>query len=226
MDEPLDLKFEIDFATCGVKPKGELLLRASKVLEGYGNIRVSIGRKSEDIFEVTHRLVRLYVKCQEVIFRPRTYHVEDWLAKRITWTFMNACMQRQLPKALEYKNHIEAEAKNSELYAVALDIIGEYETYCSHVSEINKHVEGQRRIIETKRNEFLVALEKRDGLYCRACGSVEDLRIDHITPLSLGGFSVLENLQLLCSFCNGSKGNRPMEYLQERINNLRKKDVK
>jgi 5-methylcytosine-specific restriction endonuclease McrA len=32
--------------------------------------------------------------------------------------------------------------------------------------------------------------------------------IDHITPFSKGGLTILKNLQALCSPCNLSKGNR------------------
>jgi len=53
---------------------------------------------------------------------------------------------------------------------------------------------------------------KRDGSRCVACGkSVNDgakLHIDHKVPYSLGGLTVLENLQTLCAECNLSKSNR------------------
>jgi diadenosine tetraphosphate (Ap4A) HIT family hydrolase len=46
---------------------------------------------------------------------------------------------------------------------------------------------------------------------CALCGvSVQDrpLDVDHIIPKSLGGKSTYENLQVLCSKCNRSKGNK------------------
>lgn len=50
-----------------------------------------------------------------------------------------------------------------------------------------------------------------DGvLECKACGSPDNLVIDHIHPRSRGGTDLRENLQLLCSPCNSSKGAKTM----------------
>ena len=43
------------------------------------------------------------------------------------------------------------------------------------------------------------------------------LEFDHITPRSKGGPDVDSNLQLLCGWCNRTKGARSNEYLRERI---------
>ena len=45
---------------------------------------------------------------------------------------------------------------------------------------------------------------------CSCCGTaiINGYQLDHILPIALGGQSVLDNLQLLCAFCNGSKGAR------------------
>lgn len=56
----------------------------------------------------------------------------------------------------------------------------------------------------------------RDGPYCAGnCGrnmkkgpNKKIRTIDHIIPVSKGGKTVLENLQIMCRFCNQAKGNR------------------
>ncbi len=55
---------------------------------------------------------------------------------------------------------------------------------------------------------------------CNACDNqmrIIDLEIDHIIPKSKGGGNYYENYQLLCGSCNRTKGNRPMEYLIDKI---------
>jgi HNH endonuclease len=49
---------------------------------------------------------------------------------------------------------------------------------------------------------------RRDGGCCAECGSGERLEIDHIVPVSKGGSSTPQNLELLCQGCNRRKGNR------------------
>lgn len=46
----------------------------------------------------------------------------------------------------------------------------------------------------------------RDGYLCLACGSMDRLSLDHVTPYSRGGQDTLANLQTLCLSCNCSKG--------------------
>jgi hypothetical protein len=49
---------------------------------------------------------------------------------------------------------------------------------------------------------------ERDGWRCLRCGSAQDLEIDHIFPVALGGDNAESNLQTLCKSCNSSKGAR------------------
>jgi hypothetical protein len=46
----------------------------------------------------------------------------------------------------------------------------------------------------------------RDGGRCRQCGNQHELQYDHIIPVSMGGATTAENLQILCGPCNRRKG--------------------
>lgn len=56
--------------------------------------------------------------------------------------------------------------------------------------------------------EVILQLMLRDSYSCRLCGTVDNLTIDHIKPLSKEGSNALSNLQILCLKCNQRKGNK------------------
>lgn len=56
-----------------------------------------------------------------------------------------------------------------------------------------------------------IAVFVRDGNKCVRCGTLDDLSLDHIQPVSRGGGNEPENLRVLCRPCNSSKGARLVE---------------
>ncbi len=70
-------------------------------------------------------------------------------------------------------------------------------------------------VIEYKRKPISKNLRRyimeRDS-NCLKCGSVSDLTIDHIKPVSCGGENTHDNLQVLCRLCNSKKSSYPADY--------------
>lgn len=48
----------------------------------------------------------------------------------------------------------------------------------------------------------------RDGFVCQYCGSLKELTIDHVTPVSRGGKSIFENCVTACKGCNNKKSDK------------------
>ncbi|MDR0975639.1 MAG: HNH endonuclease [Christensenellaceae bacterium] len=71
------------------------------------------------------------------------------------------------------------------------------------------HAVDQRKVLTKSMRE---QVKRRDNWTCQLCGKIMrdgvGLHIDHIVPISRGGKSMLANLRVLCSKCNGSKGGR------------------
>ena len=69
-------------------------------------------------------------------------------------------------------------------------------------------IKGRRKEFAKSRDKLFIETGNRDGFVCCDCGAVQDLTLDHITPLIEGGMDELDNLQLLCRSCNSHKGVR------------------
>lgn len=91
-------------------------------------------------------------------------------------------------------------------------------TICSIRAEYNARPVRQKtpyqRTIEEwnkMRGKVAPSIMLRDSYKCVYCGAVENLSIDHRTPVFLGGTNDLDNLATCCRSCNSSKGDRTVE---------------
>lgn len=60
--------------------------------------------------------------------------------------------------------------------------------------------------------DFIFELARRYGYRCVKCGRKTKLGLDHIRPVSKGGCTEMDNLQLMCGPCNEEKGQQIIDY--------------
>ena len=180
----------IDFYTFGILSNDPLLERISCALESLRTHRLP----ADDRVDLCVSLLERYKRMWRYRHRPRIV--------------FESAVSDPLKVILRSLSSIENKAGEFEVCSVALEIIREYDTYRWHREQVSKHIKTQRKIIDRKRSLFLEALILRDGKTCADCKSTKQLRIDHRHPLSLGGFTVMGNLQLLCFPCNSKKSNK------------------
>jgi len=80
----------------------------------------------------------------------------------------------------------------------------EYIIYCDSQEKRKKRRINAQNFI--RKNKDIIF--QRDGYKCKKCGSKKKLTVDHIDPISEGGWDSLENTEILCEKCNLEKGNK------------------
>ena len=119
-------------------------------------------------------------------------------------------------RLIKYHNAQSEYVPSSEIYGIYSfspeEIFERYDLLVKNglECELSKLNAKDQRKLMTK--ELRQQIMIRDNYTCQCCGKYMSdevgLHIDHIVPVSKGGKTVPSNLQVLCSKCNGKKGNK------------------
>lgn len=145
-------------------------------------------------------------RCKEcAIARAKEHYQsnrEDAIARQKAWTEANRDKTREYSRQ-SYQRNLDSRREKNRAYSAAW---------------AKKYPEKARMLVAKRRARLLSAghenivgwleLLQFYGGVCAKCGSQEDLQLDHIIPISLGGRHATHNFQILCRSCNSSKGNR------------------
>jgi len=107
--------------------------------------------------------------------------------------------------------YVSSGGNSSARCDIKLDVenLDKFVNYLSELVKFRNSVQGQRALMTSKLRE---QIKERDNYTCKTCNISTHternllLEIDHIIPLSKGGFTTESNLQTLCWRCNRAKG--------------------
>ncbi len=107
--------------------------------------------------------------------------------------------------------YVSAGGNSSVRCDIKLDVenLDKFVNYLNDLVRFKNSIEGQRALMTSKLREHI---KQRDDYTCKSCNISTHternllLEIDHIIPLSKGGFTTESNLQTLCWRCNRTKG--------------------
>ena len=109
--------------------------------------------------------------------------------------------------------YVSAGGNSSARCDIKLDVenLDKFVNYLNDLVKFRNSIQGQRALMTSKLRE---QIKERDFYTCKFCNISTHternllLEIDHIIPLSKGGFTAESNLQTLCWRCNRSKGSK------------------
>ena len=170
--------------------------------------------------EYLDRLNQWEIQCQSIIDSISDEYDKD----RCRLLYNDMQSDQQIIKFICYRNHTEYRYVNGVRQSyIHTDIertfymaIDEILDICDELSSINfetttrKYNQANQRKLMTQ--ELRNKIKERDNYTCQICGKYMPdevgLHIDHIIPISKGGKTVEQNLQVLCDKCNLRKSNR------------------
>jgi hypothetical protein len=107
--------------------------------------------------------------------------------------------------------YVSAGGNSSARCDIKLDVenLDKFINYLNDLVKFKNSIQGQRALMTSRLREHI---KQRDNFTCKSCSISTHternllLEIDHIMPLSKGGFTTESNLQTLCWRCNRTKG--------------------
>lgn len=162
------------------------------------------GLSDEEIGSLVH------VVAKEVPYARAHDTAENLLAYGSTIQAM-----RNTPDAEKYLAELEPFIDRSDVIRRAYDRL--YEVVEAKQQRTARSLK-ERDTVKTAYDHLFIAIGRRDGFSCARCGAAFELELDHIIPVSLGGTSDLDNLQILCRPCNQKKGATSANYRPRQSN--------
>jgi 5-methylcytosine-specific restriction endonuclease McrA len=163
--------------------------------------------------EIIKQKVKKYAKdnSEKIKKAHADYHIKnrDKIIKRSKdWTKNNP--EKRLMTQREYRKNNREKINNM----IRAWIDKNRERY-----QAMKNVHTRNYFAKKRKSKGMHTIEDVRKLYdeqqgrCKVCEAdiLEGYEVDHIQPISKGGDNTVNNLQLLCRFCNRSKGNKTME---------------
>ncbi|MFL6209835.1 MAG: HNH endonuclease [Pyrinomonadaceae bacterium] len=184
---------ELDFYTFGAPRNKKFLRRIKTVLDKLDSAEERLYRRSND-----YRFMVVALDFLGFYYRARS------ISSAVRNFFQCTGFKNHLKAALAVRADIESRAASPICLAV-MDVFREYETFAFQWEKTREHMALQRAIMNRQRKKFYAAVVARDGGFCAKCHTTEKLELDHIKSVLFGGYSVLDNLQLLCAKCNNKK---------------------
>lgn len=133
--------------------------------------------------------------------------------KLITKKYYQAHVEKL--KNYREKNRENKKAYDAEYFALNKDKLAPSRRLQDHnrrIREINLRCKVSKNIVAK-----LMVLQKCKCAICKCDLNSKNYELDHIEPLAKGGMHDDSNFQLLCQFCNRSKGAKdPIIYMQSK----------
>ena len=174
-------------------------------LKNFKDIDAYVKQEKDNSFAADQRLIARYIKFIADVFEKNNdlqikFNLAiDYIRDIAIWKQHKREINSQIAKFLK-SDAAKLLNKEQEYRNIILAIVN------------GISVDSKRLFTDDDKAELLRQETPQNGKYeCKQCRMLfypDELTVDHITPWSKGGRTVLSNAQLLCRPCNSAKGNR------------------